>query len=266
MNNIHTIIFDLDGTLYQDQVFYKEYLSLLVKDTPWEYAYESTLEYIESLLRDKTPQRLGEFYETQIQPISTIRELYEIPTFRNAEDNFESRFYSEAYSFLGDAWSILQLIARAFCIAPERRSQAFLAIREHMISNNTLELDDDLRETIAQMNRQGITLYLFTNTPQEGAIRFVQALGLQDIIPNIEFGINKPYGLRDRLPKIVEKAGCAKHVVSIGDHSFNDLSPAKQIGAKTILVSPYAVYDGITWNERLSTLQQLNQLLRTISY
>ncbi len=256
------MIFDLDGTLYQQNDFHTEYLQLLIEGTPWQAHYDALLAYTERMLRGDAPQRIGEFYATQLTPVSDLDELNQITTIKNDADNFADAFYTSEYSYIGDAWSILLFMSRALGIEGNKRTRAFYDIRKSMLARKTLITDAALFDTICALRDSGKHLYLFTNTPAESAEDFVDALGLARLIEHIEYGINKPYGLIDRLPDIVKRAGGDEHIVSIGDHSFNDLSPVKAAGGKTILVSPHEVYDNINWTARIHTLSQLNVLLQ----
>ena len=268
LQDIKAVVFDLDGTLYQDHDFYKGYIEMLLDGSPWARSTERIIAIADAILSGRAAQKMGWFFDRgTAKPISSIDDLQEIRLHENSEPNFSPHFYSDSYAFVGDAWSVVMILSPLLDIAPEKRRAAFLGTRQRMLEQNTLIRCAGLRSALERLAGQGgADLYLYTNTPQEGAVGFVEALGLSGLIPdaNIEYGIKKPYGLQSRLPGIIERAGGAGHVLSVGDHSFNDLSPAKAAGAKTALVSLYTIYDNIDWDYRIQTLEQLGGLLEEI--
>ncbi len=263
--DLKAVIFDLDGTLYQDKQFYRRYLMHLVKDTAWEPEYDKLLCFMEDVLSGRAEQKMGHFYRhSPYSHFRTVSEVLDFTTVSNQGDPFEEKFYDNGYFFIGDAWALTGIIRLRLGL--KGSTDAFLNTRREMLMPEYIfETSNSLVNAIEGLTGAGISTYLFTNTQSEGAVKFVDHLGLGGKLSAIEYGIGKPYGLAQRLPDILKRAGASpEQVLSIGDHSFNDLSPVRAAGGHTVLVSPYVIHDNVNWDMRLSSLDELDDCIRNI--
>jgi FMN phosphatase YigB (HAD superfamily) len=106
-------------------------------------------------------------------------------------------------------------------------------------------------------------LILFSNSlsgPDAEAL--LARLDIEDLFHEVRFEAGKPIGMKERIRLLTEETGVSpESIVSIGDHPWNDLYPAREAGAHTVLVSPYADLDRPEWSHRVPGVEELLTLL-----
>ena len=88
---------------------------------------------------------------------------------------------------------------------------------------------------------------LATNAPEAGIEILLESWNIRQYFDQLSFNTGKPAGLSP----LIESIG-SRRVLAIGDIAENDLDPAAELGAHTLLVSPHhtlddAAADIITW-------------------
>ncbi len=87
---------------------------------------------------------------------------------------------------------------------------------------------------------------------------------IRHLFDEVHYGAEKPLGLQSYFASQLEQGYQAHEILSIGDNPWNDLHPAKQMGGRTCFISPYSSSDPEPWDLRLTTLDELGQLMRAI--
>ncbi len=240
----------------------------LAGNTKWEAELDNITQYINSLVNGGEAQKLGGFYHDTNEVCCSVDEALSFKTEVNSQEIFSKKYFSPNYYFLGDSWSVVNIIRMRLGL--EDSLQAFEKIRREITHESfDLTINKALIDTIKSLRKNGLKTFLYTNTPAEfQAVELIERLGfdIRTDFNSVECGIQKPYGLALRLPKLMEQEGLEAHeILTIGDHSFNDLSPVKEVGGNTLLISPYEIHDNIQWDLRLSKLEELQEFLADLA-
>ncbi|WP_235946810.1 HAD family hydrolase [Paenibacillus glycinis] len=266
MKEIRVLVFDLDGTLYQDENFIRPYLTYLFQDGDESVVSRWQTE-TERILKGEHPVKVGHFFSKAHksgvrhkdgQPLS----LYDWEGM-DVEHPIESLRHSEGeMHYIGDSWGVLGAIAELVGIPPAVRSQAFLSVRRDMIGNlNSITPHEGVNAAIRGLKSIRHKL-LMTNSPEEAAVGFVAKLGLENAFDTVVYGGNKPDGLIEYLRRYMNENGIAPgQIASIGDNAWNELYPIKRMGGRTVLVSRYETHDEEAWDLRIRTLDELAAFL-----
>lgn len=257
---IKTVVFDLDGTIYQNNEFYVDYIRLLVSGTQyagWENRLTCFCRDVLTSVRQDKPLMMNRFYREEPLPRSSPEEFF------HALEKAACDFSKDA-CFLGDAWSLVQLLGNCLNLYTEdRRTTLFLQTREKMLESG-LVCDEALKAAILALGQQCSTL-LLTNAPPETAQHFLRSLGVENVFRQIRFNCNKPDGLLSAI-----EAACPgallqpESILSIGDNAFNDLYPVQAIGGQTVWINSYPGIDTPTCNFYVKTTTELAQFLQEL--
>jgi len=264
LQNIEAVIFDLDGTLYQDRTFYRRYLELLFEEGEHGGIWGELLDEMTSLLEGRHFSGIGDWYYPGSDTWTRGNDPY--PVHRNwfgAEQSVALETKDAAAPvYAGDAWSLVGIYAAKYGVSEERRQQAFQQVRKEMLRGaSSFERRSDLYEAVG--NLTGVRKkVLLTNSPENTGREFIAALDCAELFDEIVYGAGKPSGLEQYMLQLMDREGLrADQIVSIGDHAWNDLYPARKLGGRTVWLSPYPSSDLTQWDVRLVTLDELTALL-----
>ncbi|WP_166242638.1 HAD family hydrolase [Paenibacillus turpanensis] len=268
LQEIEAVLFDLDGTLYQDEQFYRKYIEYLLEGTEWAGEASHWQDEAERILSGAHPLRIGHFYSRAERLGLRHSQGAVQDAFSWEGDPGQSRLRHMAehsldeVQYLGDAWSVVGAIASHIGVPEPRRRDAFYRIREDMATDQeTFARCRDAAEAVRSL-RGHVHLTLMTNSPGPTAIPFVERLGLADAFDQVVYGGGKPHGADQYAAALSAAAGISpQRILTIGDHSWNDLYPIKQLGGRCVWVSPYESADETPWDARLRSLEDLTQFL-----
>ena len=111
----------------------------------------------------------------------------------------------------------------------------FLKIREKMIEEKMIEVDDRLIHTIKRLKNPTV---LMTNSPEDSATPFIEYLDLNNIFDHQIYDAKKPFNMERHINEI--KAiypDC--NIYKIGDNLTNDIHSSKALGLNTIYINHY---------------------------
>lgn len=262
--DIKLLVFDLDGTLYQDEYFVETYLTYLFKEDAAKWIQEA-----HRILNDQHAVKVGHFFNKEMKAGVCHRSGevtghydWDGKDIKLAEDISAQN----GMHYIGDAWGVIGAIADYMGIPDNDRSNAFNSVRRDMIlGNNAIKSHGGLAAAIRGLTSIPYKI-LMSNSPEEAAVDFVPKLGLDNLFDTIIFGGNKPAGLTSFLKSFMDEKGIKpEQVLSIGDNAWNDLYPVKYMGGRTIWISPYESKDEQVWDMRLRTLDELENLLITLN-
>lgn len=264
-NNVRTVVFDLDGTVYQNTTFHRDYIHFLVENTPWADWEVDLTEFADSVF---SGERLvmNRFYKTgRINPKTpdeffSILESYLCPPLA-----YEEALNRKDIIYLGDAWAVVTLIGDTLGLLDgERRDLIYRRARRRMEEQGmrgNLFLKTAIRDLAKRCN-----VILMSNSYEETAQEFLRQLGYDDLFPLICSSANKPFDMITKLeevdPVIFEQP---ETVISIGDHAYNDLMPIKQKGGRTVWLNPFRNIARPTCDLEVETLDDLAEYLTTLT-
>lgn len=274
MKEIEAVIFDLDGTLYQDVSFHRRYIAYLLEGTEHEEQTDRFIEIADQILRNNHPVKIGCFYDFKLDCAwqGNRDEVTEVITWDGERLNPEKLnrgpwaenrvFPHDSFFYIGDAWSVVALLAKRFSLSYDKIKEAFTRLRESMLSEPyVIRRHQPLIDAIHSLTPLKRKI-LITNTFAASGRKFVQYLGLERCFDQIIYDGNKPQGM-DFVVKALLQDGQYKpqQILSIGDNAWNDLHPVHRAGGRTIWVSPFTSVDTEHWDAACTSLDELTELL-----
>ena len=272
LSSIKVIIFDMDGTLYQEDRFMERYIRYLLAGTEHEGETEAAIHAGRGILTGEHPFQFGHFYHKQ-DDLALVRH----------EDSFSQAFTWEgvmlderagAYGTLssqaqhlihiGDPWGIAAVISHKYKLPEEKLRSAFEQVRREMVlAPYHFEVHGGLLEALGELTALEQKI-LMTNTYLESGIEFLNYMKIRHLFDDVKCGAEKPLGLDRYFAYLLEQGYQAHEILSVGDNPWNDLHPVKRKGGRTCFISPYPSSDQEVWDLRLTTLDELAELMRAI--
>ena len=257
LQSLNTIVFDLDGTLYQDLSIHRIYIRYLLRETdrqPWE---TQLISFVEEVLRGKKLE-MNAFYGTdaicESRPETFLLRLGE----RAAHScSYESALGANNLLYLGDLWSIVSLLGEALGLPQSGwRHRVYSATRAEMALRGYTG-SETLRKALKALSLRYETI-LLSNSPEEIAAGVLRQLGYEDVFRHIVYDANKPGGMAEALARVCPQAlASPETLLSIGDHAFNDLMPVKALGGKTVWIYPYPGVKEPAYDWKLASTEDL---------
>lgn len=275
LEHIEVIIFDLDGTLYQDERFIGRYLALGLKGSTEEGKLSHYLSTVFQVLHGEQKMKLGYFYDTDTDLVFHIKGQSVVSGFDLSGtqvppehlEKVKRTLKPENLRYLGDPWSVVGMVLNHANIPESRREEAFYRVREEMLTHPSYRIQgtDPLYQRIGAMTWLKKKIVM-TNTPESSGLPFVRHLGLERIFDRIYFGSGKPAGMKRAAKELIEELNLKpSQILTIGDHPWNDLAPIKELGGYAVYLSPYPNGGERFWDLHLKDLHELNDLLSQLN-
>jgi len=280
LHHIDVVVFDLDGTLYQDHAFPFRFIAHLLEGTAHERDIPAWQDAAAAIFAGRRPFRVGHWYDAASGLCADLGGAFDPAAMRaydwdgaplQAALPLDAAAWAEAAAarrllYAGDAWSVVAVIAARLGVPEADRQRAFRRVRDEMLAPpHAIARHDRL---LAAVKRLPCRKMLLTNSPADTASAFVQHLGLDGAFSHTAFGSGKPDGLAALLDRLIREEGVpAERIVSIGDHAWNDLEPARQAGCRTVAVHPYSEPSPTAaepWDCQIRTLDELADLIESI--
>ena len=146
-----------------------------------------------------------------------------------------------------DAWGAAQNLARRrFDVPAHAVETAFSRTREDMLDPSCeLEVVTPLVDELAAL-RGAARVVLATNSPRPGIEALLDRMGVAAAFDDVVPGAAKPDGLRRLLQRELGEDLRARpwRLFSLGDHYYNDLAPAVEIGGAAGYIDRFGRADG----------------------
>lgn len=272
LSEIKVIIFDMDGTLYQEDTFLERFICYLLEGTEHEGETERAVEAGRAILMGEHAIKMGHFYH-KVDDLCLVRHedgFVQGFTWEGASIDQRASAYGDISSqvehliHIGDAWCIAFVIGHKYKLSEKKSWSAFERIREEMVlSPYQFAFKNELFQAIKELTAVEKKI-LMTNTYLESGIQFLEYMGIHELFEETHCGAQKPFGLNRYFNSLLEQGYKAHEILSIGDNPWNDLHPVKRMGGKTCFISPYSSSDHEPWDLRLTTLDELELLMREI--
>lgn len=254
---MRTIIFDLDGTLYEDETIFDVYATKLSGFVPparrtqfvadWEAAKAGRGVAAIGLGYEESTDRLFRFdgnriinyidWDGSVIPILEEHlaklESGAVPT--GAAMDGPSLFGVDRFN-IGDMWWLPAALAAHYGVGPDQRQQAFLATRDFMSSGNyRITPIAGVSDLLARLRASGRTLIAMTNSPPETTRDVLAQLGLTNAFAQVQPLADKPAGLT----RFLHSASLPRPILSVGDNYVNDIEPTLEAGASALYIDRY---------------------------
>ncbi len=258
---IKIIIFDLDGTIYQDFSFYKQYIHFMVEGTQKEDWEERLIGFAEDVLCGKR-LKMNAFYRCAAINAEDPRRYCDLA--EKAIVQIEAADASPAPDGvvnLGDAWAVVTFMGYSLGLFDAARCQRTYQRTRRAMLGSGLRGNTELREAIAKANTRCETA-LLSNSDAESATELLNRLGFGEIFGKRAFSVEKPQGLVEAVhrffPAALEEP---ESVLAVGDHAYNDLEPLRRAGCRTLWMNPYPDIAEPPHDVCLNTLGELAEYL-----
>ena len=258
---IKVIVFDLDGTLYQDFSFYKQYIHFMLEGTGKEGWERRLAEYVEEVLRGWR-LKMNAFYRCKALKADDPEQYFALAEQAAAYGDApqESAGANETI-YLGDAWAVLTFIGYSIGVFGAERCQETYRRTRRAMEESGLSGSKRLRDAIERASTSRDTI-LLSNSDAETAHKLLEKLGYGGLFKRECFSVEKPYGLVDALESCLP--GALEHprtILAIGDHAYNDLEPLRRLGCRTLWMNPYPGIQEPAYDLRLKTIEELAEFL-----
>ena len=181
-NDIETVVFDLDGTIYQNTVFHHDYLHFLVEGTCYECWQQKLVEFTEQVYAGKR-LHMNSFYtlkrlncQTPEAFFSALEQCLCPPlTYRQALE-------TQGLLYLGDAWAVVILIGKALSLLEGGRNEAVFRRTRRKMEQDGIQGCPELALAIQALARRH-SVVLLSNSYQDTVKEFLKQLGMERTFP-----------------------------------------------------------------------------------
>ncbi|MCA1011310.1 HAD family hydrolase [Halobacillus halophilus] len=253
------LIFDLDGTLYEDTDHFEYYAQMLQQRASMENRPHIKKDY-RKVLAGKHPLQIGKVYDVEkdviltVDPFSNTAQKVETwrgkvwPKSRTEVIYPDSLTYDlEKLIALGDGWWIPYSIARHYGVSAEEARECYDQTKEYMVSDLfSLTKTEGLRDALLKWKKEK-KLVLITNSEAHDVDHILKRIDLTDLFHEIITSAAKPLHTTELFQGLLRNGKyTAGTVISIGDNFMNEIAPALALGMKAIWIYP----PGSDWNHK----------------
>jgi FMN phosphatase YigB (HAD superfamily) len=281
MERPRTIVFDLDGTLYEDtaifDIYAREMSTFLPADqrarflADWDEAKVGRGVAAIGLGYDRTSDRLFHFEDNRITAWldwsgSIAPALVENVAALEDEDHVEqdvpaAPIFSNGRFNIGDMWWLPAAIAAHHGLTNEQQERAFLATRAIMASDSyRVEPVPGVRETLDALTSAGVVLIALTNSPAETTADVLRQIGLDDMFAAVRPLAGKPAGMT----RFLRETDAPRPLLSAGDNYLNDIAPALQAGDSALFIDRHDLGLGAA-SPRYIRVRSVSAMLQTLA-
>lgn len=271
---IRVIVYDLDGTVYDDNRHFELYAREIQSHLPPEQHDAFWADYAAVVAGHHPALRIGTFYDVDRDLVlytragKVLRAVHwggsEAPT------PVRDQLYPDTVIVdhdrimnVGDLWWVPSAISAHYGGKAENHALAFLKIREIM-SDPSFQVRPipGFKETVEQLKGKVVQV-LATNSPQPDSEAILGKVGLTGLFDRHYFRSNKPGGLKAIFEELAHSYGVPMSaILSVGDNLVNEIAPAMAMGCKTVFIDPHALGGSDDADLIVTTMVELIPILR----
>lgn len=276
LTGVRAIVYDLDGTLYEDTHHFEYYAGLLEQALPPERRAAFRADFA-AAAAGRHALRIGTIYDVRRDRILTILgdRVQVVQDWSGAplESSVWERDYRDPvvvdhqqYYNVGDMWWVPAAVAAHHGLPGESGRRAFLATRDWMAGPDFQMVPvPGLREAMAGLRARGVVQALATNSPQPDSDALLTKLGLYDLLDHRHYSANKPAGFRPIVAELCERYGLVPpQVLVVGDNYVNEVAPAVALGCRTAYIDAHGTGQGLPCDLRTRSVRELVPCLERI--
>ncbi|MBY6037909.1 HAD hydrolase-like protein [Fictibacillus nanhaiensis] len=243
------LLFDLDGTLYEDTDHFDYYCRLMQKRVPEEKS-QAFWDTYESMKNGTHPVAIGKVYDIQndtsvsVDPMSL--QVTKVTSFDGeewTEEQIKKEYRGDlVYDFerliaIGDGWWLPYATAMHYGLKQSDTWECYNATKEYMVTDHfQLTKTPGLKQALLRL-KQTKKLVLLTNSEREDVQRLLHELELDGIFHALHTEGQKPLKTKEKIENILNEYQINPHeAVSIGDNFMNEIAPALLMGLKAIYI------------------------------
>lgn len=248
---VKVIVYDLDGTVYDDNRHFELYAREIQKYLPAEVHDAFWSDYRKVVEGHHPALRVGTFYDLDHDLVlytragKVVRALHWEGT--EAPPLVRQQLYPGTVEpdqvkivNVGDLWWVPSAVSSHYGGTSENHGKAFMAVREAMSDPGyTMSAIPHLAETIRSLKERFVQV-LATNSPQPDSEAILSKVGLLGLFDHMYFRSNKPVGLKAIFSQLAEKYDVTMgEILSVGDNLVNEIAPARAMGCQTVFIDPH---------------------------
>jgi HAD superfamily hydrolase (TIGR01549 family) len=247
---IKAIVFDLDGTLYEDTHHFDYYANRLREKLQKEVQPLFDKEYALAKV-DQHTLRMGRVYDAEKDLILVQLDNQVVEAYQWDGEALPSEIVKALYTDpitldfvrfinVGDLWWVPVSIALHHGLQPEQAESAFLKTREFMMGPDyEMKRIPGLKEVLEALHSK-IKLILLTNSPKPDSEVLLQKLGISSYFDLKLFNGKKPVRTAQRFEIVKETFNVSfDEILSVGDNWINEIRPVQPLGCATIFINTH---------------------------
>ncbi|WP_017755221.1 HAD family hydrolase [Calidifontibacillus oryziterrae] len=255
-SKVKAIVFDLDGTLYEDTHHFDYYANQLEKRITDNHKADFRDDYELSIVY-KHPMQVGRIYDVKRDLILVTDNGYVKKAFEWNGTQLNKELINELYpdqitydfhSMLncGDIWWVLISIATHYGLDGKESNEAFLETRSFMMCEDfIMKPIPGLKQMLNSLKDNHIDLFMLTNSPEPDSEAILKKLKIDELFSKKFFNGNKPISTQKWFEEIQQHYHVPfDEILSVGDNLINEIDPARQLGCQTILIDTHGVNKG----------------------
>ncbi|KEO81280.1 HAD family hydrolase [Tumebacillus flagellatus] len=273
LSKVSLIIYDLDGTLYEDTHHFDYYAKELKKRLPADVQDAFQTDY-EAARRDDHPLRIGRTYDANrdlilVQIKGDVSEVYKWDGTALAEAEVRELYpekvevnLTDMFS-VGDLWWVPGCISRHYGLTDAQTTEAFLATREFMMGPEFhMNRIEGLVDAIAKSRAGGVKQVLVTNSPQPDSEKILDKIGLLHSFDEKIFMAKKPSGTKGVFERIKNQFDIPyERMLSVGDNWVNEILPAMELGFQTVYIDPHDIGVELECTQRVHQMTEVLEII-----
>ncbi|MFD1017835.1 HAD family hydrolase [Thalassobacillus hwangdonensis] len=271
LNEAPCLIFDLDGTLYEDTDHFDYYAAQLKEKLPADKKAEFEADY-HSILNGAHPLTIGKAYDIEHDAILTLdpftNKVTEAHTWEGEMWNQTQieKAYPEALSYdfermiaIGDGWWLPFSAAVHHGLHMKDTYHCYVKTKEYMVSEEfQLTQTPGLKDWLTKWKEEK-HLILMTNSEAYDVENLLRELELEGLFHEVITSAQKPSMTDNHFDRVLKELPYKpEEIISIGDNFINEVAPALQKGMHAIFIQPRPV---TIEHERLHVVKSLQELL-----
>lgn len=254
---IETVIFDLDGTVYQNLTFHADYLHFLLEGTPFAALETPLLDYINRVFCGERLVMNSYYTAVPLDTSSLDAYLTSLEAAHRPDMTYDLALDNPSIVYLGDAWAVLALIGRTLGILDEATSERVYRATRAKMSRDGLAVDQRLKRAIQNLNTRFSTV-LLSNSYAQTALDFLHQLTLDDVFGDYVFSADKPRSMVQNVTTLCpDLPAHPDRFLVIGDHVYNDLIPMQRLGCPTVWINPYPKINEPEYDTKVKSTDEL---------
>ncbi|GAK13709.1 HAD family hydrolase [Geomicrobium sp. JCM 19039] len=245
--HIDLVIFDLDGTLYEDTDHFDHYAKRLSEELPEQNRANFFQDY-DDMKKGNHAVSIGKAYDVvRDWVVETDPFTGQVSRVTDWEGGLVptaqwKAVYPGAVSFdfdtliaIGDGWWLPNAAARHYGVSDPQ--PAYHETKEYMATDQfELTVIEGLRTGLQALGQKKQVVLLTNSTPDD-VERLLSMLDLTDVFTDVVTSAGKPQHTKAQFKTIMERYDAsAERTLSIGDNYLNEIIPAGAIGMKAIYI------------------------------
>jgi len=250
IQNSKVLIFDLDGTLYEDTAHFDLFAQKLQNLVPQDKQHHFQHDF-QQVKNGTHPLAIGKVYDAEKDLIWTwdpFTEKLSMPetwsgdldeTQEESLDFPASSFDFDRWIAIGDGWWPPYVLARHYGVPMEACHQAYNETKMDMAKGEGWITQTPGLHDYLHVLKEEKTIVLMTNSDAEDVERLLDHLSLQEAFDSKVTSAVKPVQTKEHFMRILQRYNVKpEEVISIGDNFMNEIAPALQMGMKAVWLTP----------------------------